>query len=65
MATANFSQPTLSKVYACEVIDDWSWDDNIENVLSELDNLKDFYRVDKWLDRDIKAIGAIEITARG
>lgn len=61
MATANFSQPNLSAVYACEVQDDWSWDDNIENVTSELKQIDGFYTEDQWLDRNIKAIGAIYI----
>lgn len=61
MSTANFSTPTLSKVYASQVNTDWDYEDNIMNVLCELESLKDFYKVDKWIDNTTKAIGAISI----
>lgn len=61
MSTANFSTPTLSKVYAYEINNDCDYKDIIENILSELDTIKDFYLEDKWLDRDTKVIGAISI----
>ena len=62
MSTCNFSQPNLSKIYACECEEEWDWEDNIENVIYELGKIKGFhmYKEDKWLDNDTKIIGAFD-----
>ncbi len=68
MSTCNFSQPTLSRIYASELEDEWAWDDLIENacglleekVKNFIDRKKAGYN-EKWLDRNKKVIGDIDL----
>jgi len=68
MATSNFKRPNTSKHYAIgveEELEDFQYDDAIENVQAELGTIKakdlDGGEVDKWLAREEKAIYSFTI----
>lgn len=59
MSTANFSTPSLNFHYTINPQDEWGWDDEIDNIQSEIGTIKGYREAskDEWASNDRKILG--------
>ena len=50
MGTSNFYNKNASRIFACEIEEEWKYEDLIDNLIWELETIKDFQSEieDKW-----------------